>query len=741
MATRPVVPRATGEGSIGTALKHWGDGQFDALHLGGGDVGSYLAESTGYGIVSGCEPTTTAAFTVNIGAGVIHQYNGVRKEITQTNVTVAAPRNDYARGDLIYIDPSGAVTYTEGTVITTPTAGKALYTLLQNPVNGNGVQIANVIITFGANCNVGSTLAETVSNIVSVLNSDATFATTYTASINTDNANSFFITENSAGGGNVPQTMNYDINSNALVMSYRVISKSTQFSSLVPDLPTNCIRICEVVVDANAVSCYVRDYRQFAVLPKNLKRYFNPIDFGAKGDYKIDIDEGTDDTAAFQRMFDEIKYYQEQTIANDYISDSVVIIPPGCYKLSSAIHVHGAVIINGMGSESTWYTGGAVLVQTGLNANIFEFYGINQRDVSCSVAGLHFRCNNLLSTTGYALYFPRYDDENPAAELSSNTIYIRDCSMMGYRYKFGLLSGEKIGDVLITGCMIDCSAIQNAINLNYTDTCIIDNNTLWECDFNTISIVSGHDIVITNNKFGRGFESDKAVAINLTSANSVENLVIANNIMSQYENAIAAGINVSNLIIKSNMITKIRQPAILLQSGNRNGAINISDNTIARTSDGPSTAAVYSASGNVSNIIVKNNNIIGYMFATQMILSSNYSVIDNVINGVMATDYLIGNAPKAYVRAWLNWNDQSGVIRDGMNISSVIHATDGQFRVNFERAMPHTNYAVLVSADINSTTANKMEYAAIIDESSVYIVAGEANLQTGLTSVYVAVVC
>lgn len=32
MATRPVVPRATGEGSIGTAAKHWGNGYFDELN-------------------------------------------------------------------------------------------------------------------------------------------------------------------------------------------------------------------------------------------------------------------------------------------------------------------------------------------------------------------------------------------------------------------------------------------------------------------------------------------------------------------------------------------------------------------------------------------------------------------------------------------------------------------------------------------------------------------------------------
>lgn len=50
-------------------------------------LNEYLAESTGYGIVSGCEPSISG-LTVTVGAGVIHLADGTRKEIASTNVTL-----------------------------------------------------------------------------------------------------------------------------------------------------------------------------------------------------------------------------------------------------------------------------------------------------------------------------------------------------------------------------------------------------------------------------------------------------------------------------------------------------------------------------------------------------------------------------------------------------------------------------------------------------------------------------
>ncbi len=46
-----------------------------------------LAESTGYGIVSGCEPSISG-LTVTISSGVVHLADGTRKEIAATNITL-----------------------------------------------------------------------------------------------------------------------------------------------------------------------------------------------------------------------------------------------------------------------------------------------------------------------------------------------------------------------------------------------------------------------------------------------------------------------------------------------------------------------------------------------------------------------------------------------------------------------------------------------------------------------------
>ena len=47
----------------------------------------YLAESTGYGIVSGCAPSISG-LTVTVSAGVVHLADGTRKDIEQTSVTL-----------------------------------------------------------------------------------------------------------------------------------------------------------------------------------------------------------------------------------------------------------------------------------------------------------------------------------------------------------------------------------------------------------------------------------------------------------------------------------------------------------------------------------------------------------------------------------------------------------------------------------------------------------------------------
>ena len=146
--TRPIVPRVNGDSSVGVPDKHWGksyidEGHFDSVKLNGGDLGEYLAESTGYGIVSGCAPSISG-LTVTVAAGVVHLAGGTRKEITSTNITLDSADQTNPRIDLVYIDSTGTVAKITGTAAASPSA----------PVlPSNGIKVC--VVTVAANASTG----------------------------------------------------------------------------------------------------------------------------------------------------------------------------------------------------------------------------------------------------------------------------------------------------------------------------------------------------------------------------------------------------------------------------------------------------------------------------------------------------------------------------------------------------------------------------------------------------------
>ena len=75
MATRNFVPRANGEGSIGTAKKHWGAGYFDHLNLSGRELKVDGVNASRVGEVGSCFFTLVSGLTIMWGS----EYN--------TNVT------------------------------------------------------------------------------------------------------------------------------------------------------------------------------------------------------------------------------------------------------------------------------------------------------------------------------------------------------------------------------------------------------------------------------------------------------------------------------------------------------------------------------------------------------------------------------------------------------------------------------------------------------------------------------
>jgi hypothetical protein len=100
-----------------------------------------LAESTGYGIVSGCEPSISG-LTVTVAAGVVHLADGTRKEIAETNITLdnADPTNP--RIDLVYITSAGDVAKITGTASASPVVPT---------LPTGGISVCNVSVAAGAN--------------------------------------------------------------------------------------------------------------------------------------------------------------------------------------------------------------------------------------------------------------------------------------------------------------------------------------------------------------------------------------------------------------------------------------------------------------------------------------------------------------------------------------------------------------------------------------------------------------
>lgn len=133
-------PAGSTNNSVGASDRPWHEGHFDSVKLNGGELGEYLAESTGYGIVSGCEPSISG-LTVTVAAGIVHLADGTRKEIASTNITLDNADSTNPRVDLVYIDSTGVVAKITGTAAASPSAPS---------VPSGGISVAQVSVAAGA---------------------------------------------------------------------------------------------------------------------------------------------------------------------------------------------------------------------------------------------------------------------------------------------------------------------------------------------------------------------------------------------------------------------------------------------------------------------------------------------------------------------------------------------------------------------------------------------------------------
>ena len=71
-------------------------------------------------------------------------------------------------------------------------------------------------------------------------------------------------------------------------------------------------------------------------------------------------------------------------------------------------------------------------------------------------------------------------------------------------------------------------------------------------------------------------------------------------------------------------------------------------------------------------------------------------VAQTISNGTVSTSST--NVIRGSARAWVNYNQLTGTIRDSYNVSSVTSLATGRFQINFTNALPNANYTWAGSA-------------------------------------------
>lgn len=107
----------------------------------------YHAESTGYGIVSGCEPSIDG-LTVTVSAGVIHTADGRRIEVPEQSITLDAADATKPRTDVVYLDTNGALAKITGTgVVTAGTATTSTAIKTTTPsIDAHSILIGSILV-------------------------------------------------------------------------------------------------------------------------------------------------------------------------------------------------------------------------------------------------------------------------------------------------------------------------------------------------------------------------------------------------------------------------------------------------------------------------------------------------------------------------------------------------------------------------------------------------------------------
>uniref|UniRef100_UPI00265A7A85 hypothetical protein n=1 Tax=Mitsuokella multacida TaxID=52226 RepID=UPI00265A7A85 len=220
----------------------------------------YHAESTGYGIVSGCEPSING-LTVNVANGVLHLSDGRRKEVLGQTIVLNEPTT---RCDLIYYDSNGNLQYKVGKDGTGLVKSIKTVTMTINAVTGDVLTFPyGITLTAGTDFAVGNTIEDTVSNIVAVIKKNQTLTDAY--DITSTGAAITLTTENDGYS-------NGAVSTTGTVKVINTLDREGAAPAYIePEMPSEALPVAKVImIDGVTVLKDIRD-----IIPSNLIQAHN----------------------------------------------------------------------------------------------------------------------------------------------------------------------------------------------------------------------------------------------------------------------------------------------------------------------------------------------------------------------------------------------------------------------------------------------------------------------------------
>lgn len=210
-----------------------------------------LAETIGYGVISGLEVThrTPATMTVDISSGVIHKTGFVRQSISSGSLTIDSAESDGDRIDLIYVNSSGVISYLKGTKWIPALSGKIITTITTNFAPGDTITIANNVFTATMNIidqdefTIGMDIASTMASLVAAMRLKTALTNIYDIS---HSGCTFTLTEKNIGGGNTPN-LTTTVGTGKVFNEARIVSLAGT-SKTIPSLPEGSIPLSYVHV-------------------------------------------------------------------------------------------------------------------------------------------------------------------------------------------------------------------------------------------------------------------------------------------------------------------------------------------------------------------------------------------------------------------------------------------------------------------------------------------------------------